>query len=124
MLTTHFMDEAERCDRVGILHQGRLVRIGPPEELKAAVGGDVVVIHPNDTLALQGRIRERFGADLRPSRQAASSSLSMSAPRMASRLRVIRSTGQSHHAILSRRATVRLSKRIFTTLAGFPATIA
>jgi len=62
VLTTHFMDEAERCDRVGILHQGQLVNVGPPEELKAAVGGDVVVIHPQDAAALQAKIAARFGA--------------------------------------------------------------
>ena len=44
VLTTHYMEEAERCDRIGILHQGRLVAIAPPGELKQRVGGDVVVI--------------------------------------------------------------------------------
>ena len=42
VLTTHYMEEAERCDRIGVLHQGRLVAIAPPVELKARVGGDVV----------------------------------------------------------------------------------
>lgn len=63
VLTTHFMDEAERCDRVGILNEGRLLQVGPPEELKAAVGGDVVVIHPQDAAALQAKILARFGAE-------------------------------------------------------------
>jgi ABC-2 type transport system ATP-binding protein len=63
VLTTHFMDEAERCDRVGILNQGHLLQVGPPQELKAAVGGDVVVIHPQDAAALQAKIRARFGAE-------------------------------------------------------------
>ncbi len=63
VLTTHILDEAERCDRVGILHQGRLVALGTPDELKAKLGGDVVVIHSGDPQGLQERIRERFGCE-------------------------------------------------------------
>jgi len=44
VLTTHYMEEAERCDRIGILDRGRLVAIAPPSELKQRVGGDVMVI--------------------------------------------------------------------------------
>jgi ABC-2 type transport system ATP-binding protein len=61
VLTTHILDEAERCDRVGILHQGRLVALGTPDELKAKLGGDVVVIHSGNPEGLRERIRERFG---------------------------------------------------------------
>ena len=61
LLTTHILEEAERCDRVGILHQGRLVAVGTPDELKARVGGDVVVVHTPDPAGLQSQIRERFG---------------------------------------------------------------
>ena len=35
VLTTHYMEEAERCDRIGVLHEGRLVAVAPPGELKA-----------------------------------------------------------------------------------------
>lgn len=45
VLTTHHMEEAERCDRIAILNQGRMAATAPPGELKAEVGGDVVVIH-------------------------------------------------------------------------------
>jgi ABC-2 type transport system ATP-binding protein len=61
LLTTHILAEAERCDRVGILHQGHLVAVGPPETLKAQVGGDVVVIQTPHPQALQDNIRQRFG---------------------------------------------------------------
>lgn len=44
LLTTHLMEEAERCDRLGILDEGRLVALGTPEELKASVGGDVITL--------------------------------------------------------------------------------
>jgi ABC-2 type transport system ATP-binding protein len=63
LLTTHILDEAERCDRVGILHQGRLVALGAPGELKARVGGDVVVVHSHNPEDLRTKIRERFGCD-------------------------------------------------------------
>jgi ABC-2 type transport system ATP-binding protein len=61
LLTTHILEEAERCDRVGILHQGKLVALGTPEELKAQVGGDVVVIHSHQAERLGPKMRERFG---------------------------------------------------------------
>ncbi len=35
MVTTHYMDEAERCHTVGLIHQGRLVALGAPDDLKA-----------------------------------------------------------------------------------------
>jgi ABC-2 type transport system ATP-binding protein len=63
LLTTHFMEDAERCDRVGILHEGRLVALGAPEALKQSIGGDIVVIQALDSHGLQKKIRERFGCD-------------------------------------------------------------
>jgi ABC-2 type transport system ATP-binding protein len=41
MVTTHFMDEAEYCDRIGLVHRGRLIDLAPPDDLKAkaASGG-------------------------------------------------------------------------------------
>ncbi len=61
LLATHILEEAERCDRVGILHEGKLVALGTPEELKAQVGGDVVVIHSHQAESLGPKVRERFG---------------------------------------------------------------
>jgi len=60
VLTTHYMEEAERCDRIGILHQGKLVAIAPPGELKSQVGGDVVVIRAQAPELLQRKILQRF----------------------------------------------------------------
>lgn len=61
VLTTHYMEEAERCDRVAILHEGRMVCLDTPDALKASVGGDVVSIQTPDPQALQALIRERLG---------------------------------------------------------------
>lgn len=60
VLTTHYMEEAERCDRIGIMHQGKLVAIAPPDELKSEVGGDVIVIRTAAAEALQRKILARF----------------------------------------------------------------
>jgi ABC-2 type transport system ATP-binding protein len=37
MVTTHFMDEAEYCDRIGLVYRGRMIASGTPDELKAMV---------------------------------------------------------------------------------------
>jgi len=60
VLTTHYMEEAERSDRVGIMHEGKLVSLGRADELKAQVGGDVVVVQAPDPEGLRERIRARF----------------------------------------------------------------
>ncbi len=61
VLTTHYMEEAERCDHVAILHQGKLVKVASPEELKASVGGDIVAVQATDPEALAVKIEQRFG---------------------------------------------------------------
>jgi ABC-2 type transport system ATP-binding protein len=63
VLTTHDMDEAERCDRVAILDAGRLVALGTPDVLKADVGGDVLVVAAAAPEALRDAVRARFGVD-------------------------------------------------------------
>lgn len=61
VLTTHILDEAEWCDRVGILDEGRLVAIGTPAALKEQVGADVVIIDASNPEALAERIHQHFG---------------------------------------------------------------
>ena len=60
VLTTHIMEEAERCDRVGILHQGKLVALDTPDALKAQVGGDVVAIRAQNATLLREKLVQRF----------------------------------------------------------------
>jgi ABC-2 type transport system ATP-binding protein len=60
VLTTHHMEEAERCDRIGVLDQGRLVALAEPGVIKSQVGGDVVVIHAADPERLRDRIEQRM----------------------------------------------------------------
>ena len=59
-MTTHLMEEAERCDRLAILNEGKLVALGTPTELKREIGGDVIVLEAKDPEALAVRIRTRF----------------------------------------------------------------
>ncbi len=61
LMTTHLLEDAETCDRVGILDDGRLVALGEPDELKAEVGGDVILIETTDSDILGTAITERFG---------------------------------------------------------------
>jgi ABC-2 type transport system ATP-binding protein len=62
-LTTHYMDEAEYCDRIAIMDQGRIIVLDTPEALKAKVGTDRVQIHTDDDQAAIAALRERFGID-------------------------------------------------------------
>ncbi|MFI4985367.1 MAG: ATP-binding cassette domain-containing protein [Solirubrobacterales bacterium] len=59
-LTTHYMDEAEYCDRIAIMDQGRIIVLDTPETLKANVGKDRVQIETDDDQAAIAALRERF----------------------------------------------------------------
>src|SRR5205823_2342059 len=61
LLTTHILEEADRCDRLVLLHQGKIVAQGNSSELRARIGGDVVVLETADTRSLAGNIEHRFG---------------------------------------------------------------
>ena len=63
VLTTHYLEEAERCDRVGVIDRGRLVALDAPNALTASVGGDVVVVQPSDVDALRAKILQKFGLE-------------------------------------------------------------
>jgi ABC-2 type transport system ATP-binding protein len=52
-LTTHLMDEADKCDRVAILSSGKLIACDSPAALKAQIGAEVLVIVPQDQSGLQ-----------------------------------------------------------------------
>ncbi len=63
IVTTHLMEEAERCDRLAILSQGKLVALGTPTELKREIGGDVILLEATDPESLAAHIRDRYGLD-------------------------------------------------------------
>jgi ABC-2 type transport system ATP-binding protein len=63
LVTTHLMEEAEHCDRLAILSEGKLVALGTPAELKREIGGDVILMEAQDPASLARRIAERFGGN-------------------------------------------------------------
>jgi len=63
IVTTHLMEEAERCDRLAILSEGKLVALGTPAALKHEIGGDVILLEAADPESLALQIRARFGLD-------------------------------------------------------------
>jgi ABC-2 type transport system ATP-binding protein len=62
-MTTHYMDEAEFCDRIAIMDQGRIVVLDTPDALKAQIGADRVTIHTDDDAAAVAALAERFGIE-------------------------------------------------------------
>jgi ABC-2 type transport system ATP-binding protein len=62
-MTTHYMDEAEWCDRIAIMDHGQIVALDDPETLKAGVGRDRITIHTDDDQAAIAALRERFGIE-------------------------------------------------------------
>lgn len=63
IVTTHLMDEAEHCDRLVLLDQGKLAASGRPAELKAQIGGDVISIESREPEALRAKIAAKFGQE-------------------------------------------------------------
>jgi ABC-2 type transport system ATP-binding protein len=45
LVTSHYLDEDEFCDQLALLYQGRLIALGAPQELKGAVGGEILAIY-------------------------------------------------------------------------------
>lgn len=56
LVTTAYLDEAERCHRVGLMHNGRLIRVGTPGELKAAVPGECYEVTGEDLRGIRARL--------------------------------------------------------------------
>jgi ABC-2 type transport system ATP-binding protein len=59
-LTTHYLDEAENCDRIGIIDRGRIVALDTPDNLKDAMGGDVITLKARDNEAAARELKEKF----------------------------------------------------------------
>jgi ABC-2 type transport system ATP-binding protein len=63
LLTTHILDEADRCGRIAILDKGALVALGTPAELKQEIGGEVITLATTDAEGLGGDIRKHSDAN-------------------------------------------------------------
>jgi ABC-2 type transport system ATP-binding protein len=64
-MTTHYMDEAEWCDRIAIMDHGEIVALDAPDTLKASVGTDRIMIHTEDNDAALSELEQRFGIEAR-----------------------------------------------------------
>jgi ABC-2 type transport system ATP-binding protein len=60
VLTTHLLEEAERADRIAIMHNGQLAALDTPQALQASVGGDAVTIRTRQPKELAEAINEKF----------------------------------------------------------------
>lgn len=60
IITTHLMEEAERCDRLAILNLGQIVAMGTPAELRSQIGGDVILLEAAEAASLATRIEQKF----------------------------------------------------------------
>jgi ABC-2 type transport system ATP-binding protein len=63
-LTTHYMDEAENCDRIAIIDHGRIIALDTPAKLKAQVQGDCIHLETVDDTAAEAEVKQRYGVEV------------------------------------------------------------
>ncbi|WP_287153147.1 ATP-binding cassette domain-containing protein [Candidatus Solincola tengchongensis] len=63
-LTTHYMEEAEHCDRIAIIDHGKIIALDTSENLKNMVGGDIIRIKTDDDARAEELLKERFGVNI------------------------------------------------------------
>lgn len=63
-LTTHYMDEAENCDRIAIIDHGQIVALDTPDGLKSLVGGDVITVRTSDNARAREEIQRLYGREV------------------------------------------------------------
>ncbi|MFQ5922748.1 MAG: ATP-binding cassette domain-containing protein [Anaerolineales bacterium] len=64
-MTTHYMDEAENCNRIAIIDHGQIVAIDTPAKLKERVGGDLITLRTSDNEIASERLNEAHGVETR-----------------------------------------------------------
>ena len=102
-LTTHYMDEAEHCDRIAVIDDGRIVALDTPDRLKQAVGGDVVTIRVEESDRASHEIEERYGVEPRVTNDSVAFTVSQGETFLPE---FIRSFGQPILAVSVRRPTL------------------
>lgn len=63
LLTTHLMDEADRCNRLAVMNRGKLVACDAPAAMKERIGGDVITFTSSDLSAARRAVQEKFSLD-------------------------------------------------------------
>lgn len=61
LLTTHLLEEAERCDRIALIHEGKLITEGKPSHLCESLGGQVLSVLTDDTADLSLLLKNELG---------------------------------------------------------------
>ncbi len=64
-LTTHYMDEADKADRIAIIDYGKLIAVNTPEKLKKMVGKDIISVKTDDNEKAAAEIRLRYQIEAR-----------------------------------------------------------
>lgn len=64
-LTTHYMEEAEQCERIAVIDNARIIALDTPEGLKSQVGGDIITVRTADEAAMERVIRDRYRLSVR-----------------------------------------------------------
>ncbi|MBI4708897.1 MAG: ATP-binding cassette domain-containing protein [Candidatus Portnoybacteria bacterium] len=64
-MTTHYMNEAEYCDRIGIIDNGKIVALDTPANLKKMVGGDIISLTSQDKQTLKKELEEKYGKEVK-----------------------------------------------------------
>ncbi|MEW6569904.1 MAG: ATP-binding cassette domain-containing protein [Nitrospirota bacterium] len=63
-MTTHYMEEAEVCDKIAIIDNGKIIAMGTPDQLKKIVGGDVVYMRTDDNVMARKEIQKSLGLEV------------------------------------------------------------
>lgn len=66
LVTTHLMDEAERCDSLAIIDRGKIVAEGVPHELRSSIGGDCLTIQSREPQSLADKLKSELGLEVLP----------------------------------------------------------
>lgn len=64
-MTTHYMDEAESCDRIAIIDNGEIITCKSPEELKSGLKGDTIYLKTVDDLSAALELKDKFGVEVK-----------------------------------------------------------
>jgi len=62
-MTTHYMEEAEVCDNIAIIDNGKIIAEGSPDKLKKIIGGDVIYLKTKDDIKAKDEIKQALGLD-------------------------------------------------------------